>query len=117
MIFYAQGIFVKYIYDPAITQVIELRNVRDIPVPAMTICSPLMAKADYAPYGEFLKAQKKNESFAKFSTEEQKKLAALSQACIKRRYFDDYKELNEEPKKTVKYLSEGMSFKKTLKKS
>lgn len=110
MIFYARGIFIKWNYEPTIVQVIRLKNIREVPLPAMTICSPLMAKYDFASFGEFLKLQMNNESVEKFSTEEQKKLAALSQACFMRKYNDDPWNFDEYPVDTVKYLEQGKSL-------
>lgn len=107
MIIYARGIFIKWYSDPIITHVKQTRNIRDIPVPSVTICSPLVAKADYAPYGEYLETQIQNKSYEKFLKEEQIKLAALSQACFMRKYHNDFGKLYEDPNNTVKYLEEG----------
>lgn len=111
MSYYAKGIFYRWINQPDIGQLIRSHPIRNIPWPAVTICTPLIAKRDYVNYGKFTKIQMSNGSLDnEFSSEEQKRLAAVLQACqIKESSLSNIK-LEENPSESVKYLQEGKNF-------
>lgn len=67
MLFYARGILMKWMYHPNIVHFKNYMSIREIPLPAVTICSPLVAKADFANYGKYFNAQINNESLDSLS--------------------------------------------------
>lgn len=108
MSYYAKGVVVKFFERPDVGHEIHSRPIRDVPFPAVTICSPVMAKVDYTNYGRFKAFYKLNMSLEQeFSSDQQKRLSALVQACD----FKDSVEgkLEEDPDAIVKYLEEGKS--------
>lgn len=110
MFFYANNIFKKFTSEPSIVEIVQLKKILEVPLPALTLCSPIMAPIDYAPYGEFLQTRKTNKSLRNFSSDHQKKLAALSQACFLKKNNKEILCMEENVEDTVKYLEEGKTF-------
>ncbi|KAG5676491.1 hypothetical protein PVAND_006322 [Polypedilum vanderplanki] len=81
--YYAYGVYMKWSINPDIGLTIRMRPMREIPFPAITICSPLFARdslANYSNYyAEFTSKSGKIIPFLK--PEEQNYLAANIQAC------------------------------------
>lgn len=103
MAFYGRDIVSKWMFDPDIIQITNYKNIREIPMPAVTICSPLLAQRTFIEYGKFYIDQETTKVLQELPSGEKKKLDALSQACFPRSYNYDDENVSE----TVKYLEEG----------
>lgn len=106
MSYYAKGVFLKFYEKPDIGREINSRPIRDVPFPAITICSPLIAKVEYTDYSMFKELLKSNKSLdQELSREQQKRLSALLQACDFKKDMNG--QLEEDPAGIVRYLDEG----------
>lgn len=109
MSYYAKGIIYKWINQPDVGHFTRSLPIRDVPFPAITICSPLTIKSEHADYEKFTRVRKANGSLDEvFSSEEQKKLSALIQACRVMETSLVGVKLKENPSEIVKHLEEGM---------
>lgn len=110
MSYYARGIFYKLLSHPDVGHVELSKPIRELPFPAITICSPLIAKTDFVDYSKFLQIQEEGGSLQEgFSKEEQKRLSAMLQACGFKEKFINKTQIVEERKGIVRKLDEGRS--------
>lgn len=81
--YYAYGVYNKWSNEPDIEVTIKLKAMRDIPLPAITICSPLFLRDNLANYSKFYaEYQAENgKVIPKLTISEQNYLAAGVQAC------------------------------------
>lgn len=81
--FYVYGVYSKWMQAPDIGITANLKPIRDIPFPAITICAPMSIKNVHANFYEVYHELKFNKSSNDqgISTEEQKMISAIVQSC------------------------------------
>ncbi|XP_070504703.1 pickpocket protein 28-like [Chironomus tepperi] len=81
--YYAYGVYMKWSIEPDIGLTVRMRPMREIPFPAITICSPLFARDNMANFSRFYaEYTSTNGKILPYLTpEEQNYLSANIQAC------------------------------------
>lgn len=80
--YYAYGVYTKWSIEPDIEVTMKLIKMREIPFPAITICSPLFARDGLANYSKYYAEFRRNEGIVpSLSENEQNFMAAGVQAC------------------------------------
>jgi amiloride-sensitive sodium channel len=81
--FYARGAYVKWKIAPDISMSEQLKPIREIPFPAVTICSPASVKSEFANYRDAFAHRNGSSSshFDELPIEQQANVAAMLQAC------------------------------------
>jgi hypothetical protein len=82
MSYYAYGVYRKFTISPDIGLTVHLISIREIPFPAITICSPLFARDSLANFSNFYSELSANNGKSPILSQiEQNYLAASVQAC------------------------------------
>lgn len=79
--YYAYGVYMKWNIEPDIGLTLRMRPMREIPFPAITICSPLFAREQMANFSHFYAeyTAKGGKVLPDLTPEEQNYLAANTQ--------------------------------------
>lgn len=81
--YYAYGVYMKWSIEPDIGLTLRMRPMREIPFPAITICSPLFARDEMANFSRFYAeySEKSGKILPFLTPDEQNYLSANIQAC------------------------------------
>lgn len=98
LIYYVNGIFIKFFVSPNIGISENLRLASEIPFPAYTLCSPVVLKGNVASINEYFTHYKSKGYPPKLTIEQQNFIAAKAHMCslsLPRIYDDGTKDRTE----------------------
>lgn len=107
LIYYISRITSKYYFDPGIVIAEHQRQSHEIPLPAITICSPVVLRSNLTNLGNYYKTYKINKKIPNLSVSEKNFLAAKVQMCSYAFNIFDEGTKNRNERSVIKLLHQG----------